>query len=192
MPPFSAPYAPADETLARPLVARATVTPGTRRTATKLIEGIRAAHTRIGGLEDFLRDYDLSTREGLALMAMAEALLRVPDKETQDALIADKIGAGDWDGHGPSDAWLVSAATWGLGLSSRLLRPGDTVQGMMSQMTRRIGAPAVRTGVQQAMRFMGHQFVLGESIEAALKRARENEARGALHSYDMLGEGART
>ncbi|WP_371156201.1 L-glutamate gamma-semialdehyde dehydrogenase [Jannaschia sp. 2305UL9-9] len=192
MPPFSAPYAPADEALIAPLMKHAKVSPSTRETAARLIGAIRAAHTRIGGLEDFLRDYDLSTREGLALMAMAEALLRVPDRETQDKLIADKIGQGDWAGHDPSDAWLVSAATWGLGLSSRLLRPGDTVQGVMGQMTRRIGAPAVRTGVQQAMRFMGHQFVLGESIEAALKRARDNEAKGALHSYDMLGEGART
>lgn len=192
MPPFSAPYAPAEETLIAPLMKHAHISPRTGEMAAQLIRSIRAAHTRIGGLEDFLRDYDLSTREGLALMAMAEALLRVPDRATQDALIADKIGQGDWAGHDPSDAWLVSAATWGLGLSSRLLRPGDTVQGVMGQMTRRIGAPAVRTGVQQAMKFMGHQFVLGESIEAALKRARENEAKGALHSYDMLGEGART
>ncbi|CTQ49112.1 bifunctional proline dehydrogenase/L-glutamate gamma-semialdehyde dehydrogenase PutA [Jannaschia donghaensis] len=190
--PFSAPYAPADETLIAALLPHATVSPGTRDTAAQLIQTIRGARTRIGGLEDFLRDYDLSTREGLALMAMAEALLRVPDRSTQDALIADKIGAGDWDGHEPSDAWLVSAATWGLGLSSRLLRPGDTVPGVLGGLTRRIGAPAVRTGVQQAMRFMGHQFVLGESIADALKRAREQEGKGHLYSYDMLGEGART
>ncbi|TFL18021.1 L-glutamate gamma-semialdehyde dehydrogenase [Jannaschia formosa] len=192
MPPFSAPYAPPDEALIAPLMRHALPGEAARKTARRLIEGIRAAHTRIGGLEDFLRDYDLSTREGLALMAMAEALLRVPDRATQDALIADKIGQGDWDGHEPSEAWLVSAATWGLGISSRLLRPGDTVQGVLTGLTRRIGAPAVRAGVQQAMRFMGHQFVLGESIEGALKRARENEQKGALHSYDMLGEGARS
>ena len=192
MTPFSAPYAPADETLIPPLMKHAQVSPGVRDTAAALIGAIRKAQTRIGGLEDFLRDYDLSTREGLSLMAMAEALLRVPDKETQDRLIADKIGQGDWDGHEPSDAWLVSAATWGLGISSRLLRPGDTVESMLTSLTRRIGGPAVRTGVQQAMKFMGHQFVLGESIEAALKRARDNEAKGSLHSYDMLGEGART
>lgn len=192
MPAFSAPYAPADETLIAPLMKHAQIQPKVQAAATQLIQAIRKAHTRIGGLEDFLRDYDLSTREGLALMAMAEALLRVPDKATQDALIADKIGAGDWSGQEPSEAWLVSAATWGLGLSSRLLRPGDTVEGVVGGLTRRIGAPAVRAGVQQAMRFMGHQFVLGESIEAALKRARESEAKGALHSYDMLGEGART
>ena len=190
--PFAAPYAPADETLIDGLLAHAAVAPATRARAERLIEGIRAARTRIGGLEDFLRDYDLSTREGLALMAMAEALLRVPDEATQDALIADKIGQGDWAGHEPSDAWLVSAATWGLGLSSRLLRPGDTVPGVLGGLTRRIGAPAVRTGVRQAMRVMGHQFVLGETIGDALGRARAGEAKGALHSYDMLGEGART
>ena len=190
--PFAAPYAPADDSLIAALMPHAEVAADTRARATRLIEGIRGARTRIGGLEDFLRDYDLSTREGLALMAMAEALLRVPDEATQDALIADKIGQGDWDGHAPSDAWLVSAATWGLGLSNRLLRPGDTVPGVLGGLTRRIGAPAVRTGVRQAMRFMGHQFVLGETIAAALKRAKENEAKGALHSYDMLGEGAKT
>ena len=189
---FSAPYAPPDEALIGPLMRHAVPSDGARATARRLIEGIRAAHTRIGGLEDFLRDYDLSTREGLALMAMAEALLRVPDRATQDALIADKIGQGDWDGHEPSEAWLVSAATWGLGISSRLIRPGDTVEGVLTGLTKRIGAPAVRTGVRQAMRFMGHQFVLGETIGDALRRARENETKGALHSYDMLGEGART
>ena len=189
---FSAPFAAADETLVPALLPLADVAPETRSRAERLIDGIRRAQTRIGGLEDFLRDYDLSTREGLALMAMAEALLRVPDEATQDALIADKIGAGKWDEHEPSNAWLVSAATWGLGMSNRLLRPNDTVPGVLTGLTRRIGVPAVRTGVRQAMRFMGHQFVLGETIEGALKRARENEARGALHSYDMLGEGAKT
>ncbi|WP_299818198.1 bifunctional proline dehydrogenase/L-glutamate gamma-semialdehyde dehydrogenase PutA [uncultured Jannaschia sp.] len=189
---FSAPFAAPDETLVPALLPLAEVAPETRQRAERLIQGIRRAQTRIGGLEDFLRDYDLSTREGLALMAMAEALLRVPDEATQDALIADKIGAGKWDEHAPSDAWLVSAATWGLDLSNRLLRPGDTVPGVLTGLARRIGTPAVRTGVRQAMRFMGHQFVLGETIEGALKRARENEAKGALHSYDMLGEGAKT
>lgn len=189
---FTAPYAPADESLIASLMPHAVISGETRANATHLIQTIRGARTRIGGLEDFLRDYDLSTREGLALMAMAEALLRVPDQATQDALIADKIGAGDWDGHEPSDAWLVSAATWGLGLSNRLLRPGDTVPGVLGGLTRRIGAPAVRTGARQAMRFMGHQFVLGETIQDALKRAREQEAKGRLYSYDMLGEGART
>ncbi|MEM9796338.1 MAG: L-glutamate gamma-semialdehyde dehydrogenase [Pseudomonadota bacterium] len=160
--------------------------------AARLIDGIRKAQTRIGGLEDFLRDYDLSTREGLALMAMAEALLRVPDTATQDSLIADKIAAGDWAGHVGSEVWLVAAATRGLDLSHRILKPGDTAPGVLSQLSRRIGAPAVRQGVRQAMRFMGHQFVLGETIDDALARARDAEKAGDLHSYDMLGEGART
>ncbi|MEM7643356.1 MAG: L-glutamate gamma-semialdehyde dehydrogenase [Pseudomonadota bacterium] len=190
--PLTAPYAPADETLMPALLPHATPSPATKAQATALIEAIRAARTRIGGLEDFLRDYDLSTREGLALMAMAEALLRVPDAATQDALIADKIGAGDWDGHDPSDAWLVSAATWGLGMTNKLLRPTDTVPSVLTGLTRRIGAPAVRQGVRQAMRFMGHQFVLGETIGDALARARDDERKGIRHSYDMLGEGAMT
>jgi RHH-type proline utilization regulon transcriptional repressor/proline dehydrogenase/delta 1-pyrroline-5-carboxylate dehydrogenase len=190
--PLTAPYAPPDERMIAALMPHAAPSPQVRTEAEALIGEIRAARTRIGGLEDFLRDYDLSKREGLALMAMAEALLRVPDPETQDALIADKIGAGDWDGHDPSDAWLVSAATWGLGLSNRILRPGDTVPGVLGGLKRRIGAPAVRQGVRQAMRFMGHQFVLGETIGDALDRARANEREGARHSYDMLGEGAMT
>ncbi|WGH80191.1 L-glutamate gamma-semialdehyde dehydrogenase [Jannaschia ovalis] len=185
-------YAPADETLLPKLLPYAETPPKAERTAADLIGKMRAAQTRIGGLEDFLRDYDLSTREGLALMAMAEALLRVPDAETQDKLIADKIGQGDWDGHGASEAWLVSAATWGMGMTKQLLRPNDTVPGVLTQLSRRIGAPAVRQGVRQAMRFMGHQFVLGETIEDAIDRAAKREAKGGLYSYDMLGEGART
>ena len=194
-PPFVAPYAPADEALVPDLIelVRRDIDAERRidRTATRLVEGIRERADRVGGLEDFLRDYGLSTREGLALMTMAEALLRVPDAATQDALIADKIGAGDWEHAPEADTWFVSAATWGLGLSTRIVRPGETPQGVLSQMTRRIGGPAVRQGVRQAMRYLGHQFVLGQNIDEALKRARTLEAKGYRHSYDMLGEGAR-
>ncbi|MEN0087199.1 MAG: L-glutamate gamma-semialdehyde dehydrogenase, partial [Pseudomonadota bacterium] len=147
------------------------------------------------------RDYGLSTREGLALMVMAEALLRVPDAATQDRLIEDKIGTADWAHHigklgAPADrkdeTWFVSAATWGLGVSGRIVKPGDDPQSILSAATKRIGAPAVRLGVRQAMRFLGHQFVLGQTIDQALDRARSAEKKGARHSYDMLGEGART
>ena len=193
---FEAPYAPPDEALVPALVARVRRDAAAERSidarAAALIEAIRAEAGSVGGLEDFLRDYGLSTREGLALMAMAEALLRVPDAATQDALIADKIGAGDWEHAEAADTWFVSAATWGLGLSTRIVRPGETPGGILGAMTRRIGAPAVRTGVRQAMRFLGHQFVLGQTIEEALERARASESEGDRHSYDMLGEGART
>ena len=196
-PPFAPPFSPADEEIVPRLLrqVRRDVDAEGRidRTAARLIGGIRERADSIGGLEDFLRDYGLSTKEGLALMVMAEALLRVPDAATQDALIADKIGAGDWSHHeAQSDTWFVSAATWGLGLSTRVVRPGETPSGVLAQATRRIGAPAVRQGVRQAMRFLGHQFVLGQSIEEALKRARPLESKGYRHSYDMLGEGART
>ena len=194
--PFAAPYAPADETLVPDLIDRVVRSDAAEaridERATKLVKGIRKQAGSVGGLEDFLRDYGLSTREGLALMVMAEALLRVPDAATQDALIADKIGAGDWGHMEPADTWFVSAATWGLGVSNRIVKPGDTPNGLLAGMTKRIGAPAVRQGVRQAMRFLGHQFVLGETIGEALKRARGLESKGYRHSYDMLGEGART
>ena len=194
------PYAEADEAVVPRLLSavREAVADETRvdAVARSLIEGIRARSGAVGGLEDFLREYGLSTREGLALMVMAEALLRVPDKATQEALIEEKIGVGDWahrdDGRKDSSPLFVSAATWGLGLSTRVVRPGETPEGIVSRMVQRLGRPAVRTGVQQAMRFLGHQFVLGESIDDAMKRAAGAEDKGYRHSYDMLGEGART
>ena len=194
--PFAAPYAPPDEDVVPALLeqVRRDVDAEERidALARRLIEGIRERAGSIGGLEDFLRDYGLSTREGLALMAMAEALLRVPDAATQDALIADKIGQGAWADAPEAETWFVSAAVWGLGLSTRVIGPGDTPKGLMAGLTRRLGAPAVRQGVRQAMRYLGHQFVLGQTIEEALERARSAESHGARHSYDMLGEGART
>ncbi|MFQ6549508.1 L-glutamate gamma-semialdehyde dehydrogenase [Aestuariibius sp. 2305UL40-4] len=196
LPQFDAPFAPPDETLVPDLLARVKRDDQAEaridRDARALIEGIRARAGRIGGLEDFLRDHGLSTKEGLALMVMAEALLRVPDAATQDALIADKIGAGDWTHADHADTLFVNAATWGLGLSTRIVRPGETPEGILSSTVRRIGGPAVRQGVRQAMRYLGHQFVLGRTIEEALKRARPLQAEGYRFSYDMLGEGART
>lgn len=196
-PSFIAPYAPPDEPLVAQLVEQVKRKPAQEQRidarATRLIEAIRAASSVIGSMEDFLRDYGLSTKEGLALMVMAEALLRVPDAQTQNKLIEDKIGAGDWTHpQMQPDTWFVTAATWGLGLSTRIVRPGETPDGIIAATTKRIGAPAVRQGVLQAMRFLGHQFVLGQTIDEALKKARASEARGNRHSYDMLGEGART
>ena len=148
---------------------------------------------QMGGVEDFLREYGLSTREGLALMVLAEALLRVPDALTQDRLIEDKLKEGGWSDHEThGDTWFVSASAWALGMSARVVKPGETPEGVMRGLVKRMGMPTVRTATRQAMRFLGHHFVLGETIGEALNRAAKNEARGFRHSYDMLGEGART
>ena len=195
--PFSAPYAAADGPLIARLLADTRLAPDAEDrvddTARALIEGIRARTGGIGGVEDFLREYGLSTREGLALMVLAEALLRVPDAETADRLIEDKLGAADWSAHeGQGDTWLVSASTWALGLSSRIVHPGETPEGIIAGLVKRLGLPAVRTATRRAMRVLGHQFVLGETIHDALGRARSAGSRGVRHSFDMLGEGART
>jgi len=194
---FAAPYAPDDAALLNRYIADTRLDSAAEAridaTATALIEEIRARSGAIGGLEDFLREFALSTREGLALMVLAEALLRIPDTATQDKLIEDKLGGGDWDEHaGHGDKLFVAASIWALGLSSRIVQPGDTPQGIVGGIVRRLGAPAVRLATRQGMRVLGHHFVLGETIRDALGRARAEEKRGARHSYDMLGEGART
>ena len=194
---FSAPFAPDDTASVNALLeASAGWTheeAAVDNRARKLVEGIRKAAGGIGGVEDFLREFGLSSREGLALMILAEALLRVPDAKTQDRLIEDKIGTGDWANHeGGEDRMLTAASAWALGISARIIRPGETPQGVMAGMVKRLGAPAVRTATRQAMRFLGRHFVLGETIEDALERARAFEKKGYRHSYDMLGEGART
>src|SRR5690606_15472955 len=112
--------------------------------------------------------------------------------ETADRLIEDKLGAADWSAHeGHGDTWLVSASTWALGLSSRIVHPGETPEGIIAGLVKRLGLPAVRTATRRAMRVLGHQFVLGETIGQALDRARSAASRGLRHSFDMLGEGAR-
>ena len=120
-----------------------------------------------------LREFALSTKEGLALMVLAEALLRVPDARTADQFIEDKLGQGDFIHHETkSSAFLVNASAWALGMSARVIQPGETPQGTIGRLTKRLGAPAVRAATRQAMRLMGSHFVLGETIEAALERAR--------------------
>ncbi len=175
-------------TLPAATVARA------RATATTLIEALRARGTR-GTVEGLVREYDLSSQEGVALMCLAEALLRIPDRATRDALIRDKIGSGDWRGHvGQSASLFVNAATWGLVVTGRLTSTA-TEAGLGAALTRLIargGEPVIRKAVDMAMRLMGEQFVTGQTIEAALRHARPLEARGFRHSYDMLGEAATT
>lgn len=194
---FHAAHAPDDDRLIRDFGEKLEFSTAQDRAidarATKLIKAIRSESGQMGGVEDFLREYGLSTREGLALMVLAEALLRVPDALTQDRLIEDKLKEGGWSDHeAHGDTWFVSASAWALGMSARVIRPGETPEGVMRGLVKRMGMPTVRTATRQAMRFLGHHFVLGETIEDALGRAAKNEARGYRHSYDMLGEGART
>jgi RHH-type proline utilization regulon transcriptional repressor/proline dehydrogenase/delta 1-pyrroline-5-carboxylate dehydrogenase len=195
IPPLRAPYAPADEGIAKVLLANAgrsseaeaRIDARTRR----LVAAIRARAGGLGGIEDFLHAYSLSTREGLALMVLAEALLRVPDAATADRLIEDKLKAGDWAHHeARSTSLLVSASAWTLGVTARVIHPGETPEGIVETLVRRLGLPAVRAATRQAMRLLGSHFVLGQTVEEALSRAGSH--REFLYSFDMLGEGART
>ena len=194
-PVFQAPYAPPDERIAASLLAQASRRADAERridlSATRLIEGIRARTGGLGGIEDFLHAYSLSTKEGLALMVLAEALLRVPDAVTADRLIEDKLATGDWSTHDVrSSALLVTASAWTLGVTARIIHPGETPENILESLVKRLGLPAVRTATRQAMRLLGSHFVLGQTIEEALRRAGR---RGDLrYSFDMLGEGART
>jgi RHH-type proline utilization regulon transcriptional repressor/proline dehydrogenase/delta 1-pyrroline-5-carboxylate dehydrogenase len=195
LPPFQAPYAPPDEELAASLLA------GTPREsaaegridarARRLVEAIREKKIGLGGVDDFLHAYSLSTKEGLALMVLAEALLRVPDAATADRLIEDKLAAGRWlDGDIRSTALLVSASAWTLGVAERIIHPGETPETILDAVVRRLGQPAMRAATRQAMRLLGSHFVIGQNIDEALARARGHaEFR---YSFDMLGEGART
>jgi proline dehydrogenase len=194
-PPFSAAYAPDDSAIAERLLASARLDHEQEqrigRVATRLIEAIRTNDDPLGGVEDMLREFALSTKEGLALMVLAEALLRVPDARTADQFIEDKLGEGDFIHHETkSSAFLVNASAWALGMSARVIQAGETPQGTIGRLAKRLGAPAVRAATRQAMRLMGSHFVLGETIEAAL--ARVHAPTAARYSFDMLGEGART
>ncbi len=161
--------------------------------AAGLVTRIRA-EAKPSLMEHFLAEYGLSTREGVALMCLAEAMLRVPDAETIDALIEDKIAPSDWGRHmGEASSQLVNASTWALMLTGRVLddeKPG--LAGVLRGAIKRLGEPVIRTAVSRAMKEMGRQFVLGETIVKALERARGQEARGYTYSYDMLGEAAMT
>ncbi len=194
---FSEPYAEDDAVIARRLLAAAALPAEAEARidwrATRLVEAIRAQSGGLGGVEEVLREYSLSTREGLALMVLAEALLRVPDGATADRLIEDKLGQGDFENHeARSGSLLVSASAWALGITSRIIQPGETPESILGQLAKRLGAPAVRAATRQAMRVMGSHFVLGQTIEEALSRAGSGSARAFRYSFDMLGEGART
>ncbi len=181
-----------------PLVANAilpaTIVVQAQALATRLIKALRAKGTR-GTVEGLVREYALSSHEGVALMCLAEALLRIPDIATRDALIRDKISTGDWQAHvGHSSSLFVNAATWGLVVTGKLT--ATTAQaGLPAALIRLIGRggePLIRRGVDLAMRMMGEQFVTGQTIDEALANSRRLEARGFRYSYDMLGEAATT
>lgn len=165
-----------------------------RATASELVTALRREH-RGSGVEGLVQEYSLSSEEGVALMCLAEALLRIPDTATRDALIRDKIADGDWSAHlGSGRSLFVNAASWGLAVTGRLVSSVDD-RGLGAALTRlvaRAGEPVIRRGVDLAMRLMGEQFVTGETIEQAVSRARELEAKGFRYSYDMLGEAATT
>jgi RHH-type proline utilization regulon transcriptional repressor/proline dehydrogenase/delta 1-pyrroline-5-carboxylate dehydrogenase len=195
--PFDAPYAEDDSAIAQRLLADARLPPERERridqSARTLIGAIREHAGGLGGVEELLREYSLSTKEGLALMVLAEALLRVPDAATADRLIEDKLEQGDFAHHeARSDAFLVNASAWALGVSARIIQPGETPEGILGQLARRVGLPALRAATRQAMRVLGSHFVLGQTIEEALERARSGSGRLYRYSFDMLGEGSRT
>ncbi len=165
--------------------------------AADLVRRVRARADDQTAIEFFMRQYDLSSEEGVLLMCVAEALLRIPDTRTADRLIRDKLGDADWDEHlGDSQSVLVNASTWGLMLTGRMIHLGEDTRtnfaGALSRLVGRSGEPAIRLAVRQAMRIMGHQFVMGRSIQEALKRAERKAHRQYRYSFDMLGEAALT
>ena len=166
-------------------------------TATELVAAVRRNKAREGGIDAFLQQYDLSSEEGVLLMCIAEALLRIPDAETADDLIADKITAARWEEHlGTSESLFVNASTWGLMLTGQLLKIDESTRinpaQMLTKLASRAGEPVVRTAMRQAMRIMGHQFVMGRTIKEALQRSTSKRNKSYRYSFDMLGEAALT
>ncbi|WP_312388678.1 trifunctional transcriptional regulator/proline dehydrogenase/L-glutamate gamma-semialdehyde dehydrogenase [Pseudomonas sp.] len=184
------------------LLEQARLTAAQAEATNKLASGIaeklrnqKSASGRAGIVQGLLQEFSLSSQEGVALMCLAEALLRIPDKGTRDALIRDKISTGNWHPHlGNSPSLFVNAATWGLLLTGKLVSTHNE-SGLTSSLTRIIGKsgePMIRKGVDMAMRLMGEQFVTGETIAEALANASRFESKGFRYSYDMLGEAALT
>jgi RHH-type proline utilization regulon transcriptional repressor/proline dehydrogenase/delta 1-pyrroline-5-carboxylate dehydrogenase len=169
-----------------------------KNTARTFVETVRANRKRFGGLDSFLQEFGLSTSEGIALMCLAEALLRIPDPDTADKLIRDKIGSADWDQHlGKGHDLFVNASTWALMLTGKVI--GDieedkdsSIAAIAGRMVSKLGEPIVRRAMLHSMKIMGQQFVMGRTIDEAIARAAEAEKTGYRHSYDMLGEGARS
>ncbi len=194
-------YLADEQALVRELAAAADTGESSRRkiheTAVRLVRAVRRNTRKDGGIEAFLQQYDLSSTEGVLLMCIAEALLRIPDADTADRLIADKITSAQWQDHlGASDSLFVNASTWGLMLTGKILKMDDIVAGnpaqVLAKLASRAGEPVVRTAMRQAMKIMGHQFVMGRTIGEALKRSLKSEKLPYRYSFDMLGEAALT
>ncbi len=167
------------------------------RDAMKLVAAARRHRAGRSGVEAFLQQYHLASQEGVVLMCLAEALLRIPDAETADRLIADKISTGQWSEYlGEAESLFVNASTWGLMLTGQLVRPADDElrdpASVLRRLVARLGEPVLRAAFRQAMRIMGHQFVMGRTISAALERAATGDEARYRHTYDMLGESALT
>ena len=183
VPLFDAPFAPDDGAIAARHLAAARLSAEQDaridRTATRLIEAIRASDDRLSGVEDMLREFALSTKEGLALMVLAEALLRVPDARTADRFIEDKLGEGDFVHHETkSSAFLVNASAWALGMSARVIQPGETPQGTLGRLAKRLGVPAVRAATRQAGQAVAGPEISEQMIERPVLQ----------HQYDDVVE----
>jgi RHH-type proline utilization regulon transcriptional repressor/proline dehydrogenase/delta 1-pyrroline-5-carboxylate dehydrogenase len=170
---------------------------GVVATAAGWVRRVRALRDQESPLDAFMREYDLSSEEGVLLMCLAEALLRIPDNDTAEKLIADKLGEAEWDKHlGKSDSLFVNASTWGLMLTGRIVRLSPATTGnfrkALAKLVGKSSEPVIRLAIRQAMRLMGHQFVMGRTIEEAMGNARAKDQKRYLHSYDMLGEAALT
>src|SRR5574338_253753 len=182
-----------------PLLERARLGPAgaeaTEILARRLVQGLRSARPGTGGVDALLRESSISSQEGVAFMCLAEALLRIPDPATADALIRDKLRHGHWEEHlGHSPHLFVNAAAWGLMLTGRLLEldkaPGNSLKTSLGRILAKGGEPLIRAGMDLAMRLLGERFVAGHTIEEALERGRRRERQGYRHSFDMLGEAA--
>jgi RHH-type proline utilization regulon transcriptional repressor/proline dehydrogenase/delta 1-pyrroline-5-carboxylate dehydrogenase len=198
-PEILAAYRRPEQECVPPLLEAARVSPDVaaraRELARSLVVQLREKRHQGSGVDALMKEFSLSSQEGVALMCLAEALLRIPDKENADRLIRDKLASGDWRSHlGGSPSLFVNAATWGLLITGKLVSINSEA-GLSSALTRMVakgGEPLIRKGVNLAMRLLGEQFVTGQTIEDALARARPNEARGYRYSFDMLGESAMT
>ncbi len=190
-----------EETIVQSLLQQAQMDPAAtdrvNRAAQSLITSVRMQHAEQGLMDAFMQEYDLSSEEGVVLMCLAEALLRIPDDDTAERLIADKLGDANWESHlGKSSSVLVNASTWGLMLTGKLVALSESTQfnfrTALKRLVNRSGEPMVRTAIRQAMRIMGHQYVMGRTIEEALERSRQKKNRVYRYSFDMLGEAALT
>ncbi len=199
-PSFGPNYLADEDVIVNELLKRANPGPAQRdqiqALAVQLVEHVRERIDDMDGIDAFMKEYDLSSREGILLMCLAEALLRIPDSDTAEKLIKDKILEADWKSHlGKSDSLFVNASTWGLMLTGKIIDVDENKTGLaaaMDKFIKKSGEPVIRQGVYRAMQMMGKQFVMGRTIAEAIKRSGKKDHRDYRHSYDMLGEAALT